>query len=182
MSNYNHIARPYAKAAFEYARDHSLLTEWQTLIKQTATFLAFPEIQRAMLDFDISELKITGALIALLSAENKQKPELHFINFLTLLAQKDRLIALPSIQVLYEKFKLEEEKIIDTIITLAEPASDDYIATLTEKLERKFNSHIKVEIKIDPKIIGGIIIEGNDNIIDGSIRYKLDKLGSSLIA
>ncbi len=176
MSNLSSIARPYALAAFECAREKNQLSAWKDFLvsasfcaKQPAIvrLLANPEVLPANL-FDIFH----DVLANQLNAERK--------NFLLLLSQNKRFNILPEISEKFNAFYAALEKISQIRVVTAVEAQDDFRQILTAALTKRIQSKITLNCEVDPSIIGGAIIHIGDRVIDGSIRGKLTRLLTNL--
>lgn len=101
-------------------------------------------------------------------------------NFIKLLAKNKRLQALPEIARLYEDYKAELEKTVDVEVISAFEIAQAHADTLAKALQRRLGKGVNLEAKVDPSIIGGVIIRAGDLVIDGSVKGKLAKLAEKL--
>lgn len=179
MSELTTIARPYAKAAFEYAQQKKQLAEWAEILqtfativadKQAYAFLSNPTIKR--------EDKISLLLGFVPKLDDNIKPEV--TNFLQLLAEYSRLNVLPEITELYFAYRADYEKSMEVNVTSAKPLENEQEQALKEALSKKLNREITLSVHIDESLIGGAIIQAKDFVIDGSVRDKLKKLATRL--
>jgi F-type H+-transporting ATPase subunit delta len=177
MTHYANIARPYALAAFEYARDKQQLPAWKGFLASAALtakdpavakLLANPEIEASRL-FDLFQ----GVLASILDAEQK--------NFLLLLAQNRRLLALPAIADVFDAYYAALEKTSNVRVITAIDIQEDYKQTLTRALSKRIERDVILHCETDPAILGGAIIHIGDNVIDGSVRGKLNRLREDLM-
>ena len=176
MAELTTIARPYAKAAFEYALAAQSVSEWASMLdfvaqavnnEQVSSFISNPALS--------AEEK--GDVVLKVSADKlNDKVE----NFIKLLARNNRLDAIPAIKQRFETLKAEYEKATDVEVTSSSELSDDQLQRLAEKLEAKLGRKINIETHIDTSLIGGLIIRADDMVIDGSVRGKLEKLSETL--
>ena len=172
MANFASIARPYALAAFECARDKNQLPAWKGFLASAADvarhasvvkLLANPEIPTTQL-FDLFH----EVLASLVNAEQK--------NFLRLLADNRRLIALPEIAELFNTYYAALEKISSVRVITAIDIADSFRQTLTQALTKRVQHEVTLHCEVDPAILGGAIIHIGDRVIDGSVRGKLTRL------
>lgn len=96
-----------------------------------------------------------------------------FTNTLALLATKRRLFALPLILEQLEKMISEHKGIVPAEILSAHELSDDELDKITEALKQKAGKDIKLEVKFDPSLIGGMVVRLGSRMIDSSIKSKL---------
>ena len=177
MADINTIARPYAKAAFEVALDAGKLEKWQDLLSLLAVVASDKNMQPLLSNPNIPSEKLAELLIDICGAK---KVDEYGQNFLRLLAQNKRLNALPSIFLAYEDFKAEHEKSVTVTVKSVVDLSGKQIKQITSKLEAKLNRKINLKTEVDSSLLGGMIIEANDMVIDGSVRGKLQELGQAL--
>lgn len=172
MANLSNIARPYALAAFECARDQSQLQEWKLFLIAAATVSRQPSVQRLLSDpertpkalFDLFK----DVLAAIITTEQK--------NLLMLLADNRRLNALPEMVDAFNAHVNAHEKICTVRVVTAIAANDDFQQKIAKALTIRTQREVKLHCEIDPDIIGGAIIHIGDRVIDGSVRGKLTRL------
>ncbi len=176
MAELTTVARPYAKAAFQYADEHGSLTLWSDML----AFAAAVSEQETVSSY-LNNPKITSAqkaeAVTSLCAERLNDAGK---NFITLLAQNKRLPALREIMVLFEALKSAKEKRVDVLITSAFELSEEQIGKLASSLKQKLGRDISVTTAEDETLVGGVVIQAGDLVIDGSVRGKLAKLADTL--
>ena len=101
-------------------------------------------------------------------------------NFISLLAEYNRVNLLSSIAEIYERMKANHQKTLEVKITSAYDLSDNESEALITALSSKLGREIGLEISVDEKLIGGAIIKTEDNVIDDSIKGKLEKFANNL--
>jgi len=101
-------------------------------------------------------------------------------NFIKLLAANGRLLALPEIEVLFNHLRSEFEKTITAQVTSATELNEQQITQLKQKLAGKLGRQVEISVDVDAEILGGLIIQAEDLVIDGSVRGKLTKLSHTL--
>ena len=98
------------------------------------------------------------------------------LSFLTLLIEKDRILQLDSILDQIQKIHLERNNtllaLVKSVIHLDKNDKDE----LVEKLQRKYDKKIILEEEIDASIIGGLYVRVGNDVIDGTVRAKLDEM------
>ncbi|WNO09114.1 F0F1 ATP synthase subunit delta [Teredinibacter sp. KSP-S5-2] len=172
------LARPYAKAAFEYARNAKELDGWHkalslaslvALDKQVITMLQSPNL--TTVDKGDKFVEICGEDIS-----DKQA------NFIHLLAENDRLLLLPQITELYALYKAEQEKTVDVEVYTAYAISSSLEQKLADTLKEKLDRDVSLITKVDKDLIGGALIRAGDTVLDGSVRGRLAKLAEAMNA
>ena len=170
------LARPYANALFDLARDDSALNEWSNMLsvllgvveqEKVEIFLEAPENSAKEKALRLSELcgeEIDDRARKLLLAR----------------AEHDRLILLSEISRQFESLKAEAERLLAVRIQSARELSQNQIESFSGALKRRYGKEISLEIHVNKDLIGGAVITAGDMVIDGSIRGKLNKLRDSL--
>ena len=72
--------------------------------------------------------------------------------------------------------------VVNAYVTSARPLDADWNAEITQRLEKATGKTIKIHEKVDPKVLGGLVIKVGDRVIDGTIRHRLDQLRRDLVA
>lgn len=176
MAELSTVARPYAKAAFEYAQQTGKVADWSAMLgfaaqlaadADFADYLSRPTLTAAQQ----GELFLQAAGSAI-DAEGR--------NFITHVIAHKRLAALPAISSLFDALKAEAEKAADVEVTSAFSLSDAQQSALAAELTRKLGRQVKLTTLVDSSLIGGVVVRSGDLVIDGSVRGKLSKLAATL--
>lgn len=96
-------------------------------------------------------------------------------NFLTLLAENNRLVLLPEIAAEYEQLKSQNNNTVDVVIESAFPLTSVQEQLLAHALEKKFEAAVNVSVEVNPALIAGVVIRAGDQVIDDSALNKLEK-------
>jgi len=96
------------------------------------------------------------------------------------LADNQRLEALPEIAALFEQQKREAEKVLQVRVRTAAPIDAGETAKLKDALKRRFGRDIELEQTVDPAVLGGAVIDAGEVVIDGSVRGRLHQLEAAL--
>jgi F-type H+-transporting ATPase subunit delta len=102
-------------------------------------------------------------------------------NLLNLLAENDRLLALPEIAAQFDRFKAQAESKVKATLITASAVDKAQAAQVAQALERKLGRKVELELKVDASLVGGAIIRAEDMVIDGSVRSRLKRLADTLI-
>ncbi|MCG8671558.1 MAG: F0F1 ATP synthase subunit delta [Pseudomonadales bacterium] len=176
MAELTTVARPYAKAAFQYADENSSLADWSDMLG----FAAGVAQDEAFAGF-IADPKTTAAdqAEAFIKVGSEKLNEAGQ-NFIRLLASNKRLTVLPEIASLYEQLKAQKEMSVDVEVTSAFALTDDQANKLAEALKRKLDREITITSQEDKSLIGGVVIRAGDLVLDSSVKGKLAKLAETL--
>ncbi len=181
MSDLDTAARPYAKAIFELASAEGNLASWGDSLQGAAAIASDADMQ-AM--FELPSMLAGEQCELFLSVVSgvKDAPKISrdFKNLVALLAENNRLSALPSIATTFETLKQEAEGKIEVRIRTALKLSAKQQDAMAKSLAKKLGKEISVTTEIDETLIAGAIIQAGDMVIDGSARGRLDKLTTVL--
>ena len=174
MSQTLTLARPYARAVFQMAREQQRLQAWSNLLGFSARAVAEPAVQALLGNPQVSP----ASLVEVVVPQGDVDPL--FQQFLSVLAENRRLAVLPEIAGLFDSLRAEDEKIVRATITSATPLAEDEVAKLRASLVKRFGRDVQVSTAVDASLIGGAVIDAGDVVIDGSLRSKLERLGAAL--
>lgn len=178
MAETSTVARPYAKAAFEYARDHDALPAWSEWLEALGRVVADREMQKVL-----SHPKLTSAqkveLLIEIADITVDKPARQFLD---MLGEKGRLSVLRSISQQFETFRAEYEQRIDVTIVSAFELETEQQDKLGAALKKRLNREISITTQVDQTLLGGVILRAGDTVIDGSVRGRLNRLHEALSA
>ena len=175
MSDLTTIARPYAKAAFDFAVEADVIESWLEQLTFAAQVSQDNTIQ-TYLKGSASVEQATTLFMNVCGEQVESKGQ----NFLKLLAENHRLLALPQILEQFCELKAEHEKTVNVNVTSAIKLKAEQTKTLSAALEKRLARKVKLNCKVDKSIISGLVIQAGDMVIDGSIQGKLNRLSQSL--
>lgn len=170
------IARPYAEALFQVAKESSALAKWSEHLALLAQVAAHPEAHAAIGDPNVD----AGQLVELFRSACGSAVDAELSNFVQLLSDNNRLGCLPEIAALYESYKQAEEGVKHAEIYSAFAMDEAQVKALVPQLETYFNSRLEASVQVDPELIGGVKIVVGDRMLDTSVRGKLDKMATAL--
>ncbi|GHE21216.1 F0F1 ATP synthase subunit delta [Halomonas urumqiensis] len=178
MAETSTVARPYAKAAFEYARDHQVLDTWAAQLEMLGHVVANQDIQKLLASPKFTtERKVAMVLeVADIKADEQAR------RFLDVLAEKGRLPALTAIAEQFERMRADHEKRVDVTVVSAYSLDDKQQQKLASSLKKRLNREISITTQVDPTLLGGVILRAGDTVIDGSVRGRLARLSEALSA
>ncbi|MEO8400885.1 MAG: F0F1 ATP synthase subunit delta [Gammaproteobacteria bacterium] len=166
------IARPYAVAAFEFASAKNTLPAWEAMLDAAAILAEDPAVQRLL-----TNPRVTVKQLAKFYSDVLAKSlDSDRANFIHLLAEYNRLPALPEIAALFKQYQAAKEKTLTVQVTSAVNLDEKYKHKLAAALTKRFKRQVSLECNIDADLLGGAIIAAGDTVIDGSIRGKLSRM------
>jgi len=177
MSSHTTLARPYAKAAFSLARDSGQsLESWQNMLG-LASGIAANERASGILENPLVSPKQAVQLLTDLAGDRFDE---RFRAFITVVGESRRLSLLPEIFALFNKLKQAAEQRLQVRVVAARALDEDQVERMSAALARRFDCAIDLESEVDPGVLGGAIIYAGDQVIDGSLRGRLNKLTNAL--
>ena len=178
MAERTTIARPYADAAFEAARDKNDLAGFGRELAFAQTIAADPKMAEALASPKLDAAAKASLFLSI--AGERFGSEMR--NFVRILVEADRVSLLPEIRALFDARKDEAEGVAKVTIETAMPIPPAQLAELTAALERRFGRKIEVTVADNPALVGGARITVGDTVIDGSVRGKLAAMAQALSA
>lgn len=172
MSELSTLARPYAEAVFRMAHGENDLAGWSSRVQSLAMIVLDAQVARLIADPAVSADRVAGLIIEVAGADLSERGA----NFVKVLAENGRLSLLPEIGTQFETLKANAEGILEATITSAQKLTQAQIDDLEAGLKAKFNRAVNVQVAVDPELIGGAVIAIGDQVIDGSVKGRLQRM------
>jgi F-type H+-transporting ATPase subunit delta len=102
------------------------------------------------------------------------------INFLRLVAEKGRAAEVAQIADELDVLVAAEERVLDVELTTATELTDDYYAQVISRIESASGRKVQASRKVDPELIGGIVLQAGSMRLDASVRGRLERLRHDL--
>jgi F-type H+-transporting ATPase subunit delta len=169
------IARPYAEALFRVAKSGNLAA-WSDLVSEMAAVAALPDVKSFAANPKLSDKQVSETFLSLL--KSNVSPEAK--NFVGMLVENGRLALLPEIGTQFHVLKNASEGAADAEITSAFALSDAQVKDLVATLEKKFGRKLNPTVTVDNSLIGGVRVTVGDEVLDTSVRAKLQKMYTAL--
>ena len=170
------IARPYAEALFKaQASDLAGTAAWLdelAVVAENAQLQQFADSPKAS-DEQVFEL-VSGVLRTALPEAGK--------NFLRLVIENRRLGALPVVAEQFRALKNAQGGTADAVVYSAFPIDASALADLSVTLEKRFARKLNVSVQQDESLIGGIRVVVGDEVLDTSVKARLDQMKAALTA
>jgi F-type H+-transporting ATPase subunit delta len=181
MTDMTSVARPYAKAAFEFSLEHKDIAHWANHLEHLAQIISDPLTVEFITDPATTSQQHCEFLDAVLQ-RFKSKSSDHFSNFVTLLAHNKRLLSVTSIYQIFQNLRANYEKTLTVEVVSFSELSKEQMQQLTTRLSQRLQRDITLNITIDPTILGGVIIRAGNLVFDGSVRTQIKNLSNTLAA
>ena len=171
------VARKYANALFLSVRQKNLVSE------ADEQFLALKKLvtsDRTLLDFLTAPQVSEEKKETLIQEVFGPRMERLLVEFLLVLVHKHRINFLPEIVEEFDRLVKVENGISKVTAITAVPMSDAEVTALVDRLTAKTGMKIELKKKVEPSILGGMILLMHNQIVDGSVRHGLDVLEDQL--
>jgi F-type H+-transporting ATPase subunit delta len=171
------LARPYARAVFELAKDNGEYQDWSDRLVLMAAVVS-NSTMRTLLDNPRLTRADAGELVIRACGEGIGDGA---VNLLRMLAENNRLFQLPMIAALYEQLRDEAEGTIEANVISAFPLSEAQKAAITSALKKRLGRDVQLNCSVNEDLVGGAVIRAGDLVIDGSAVEHLRQLSSALV-
>ena len=169
--------RIYAEALFGAAKDAGRLAEVHAAFADFAAAIAESPELRAVLRNPQLEPSAKAVILADLAGDE----EPFFTNFLRLTAEKGRAGELEEIAKEFERLMAREERRLTVELTTARELSDTEAKAIVKQIEDAAGRKVEATRKVDPDLVGGIVLQAGSLRVDASVRGRLERLRHELI-
>jgi F-type H+-transporting ATPase subunit delta len=171
------IARPYAEALFQVAKSQDLAAWGRQLdalaqVAQDADLRQFADHPKAL----------SEQVVAVMTAAAKQTLAAGVQNFLQTVVENGRLAALPEIVAQYHVLANAASGVSNAQIFSAYEISDAQLAELKATLEKRFGRKLDTHVHLEPGLIGGVRVVVGDEVLDTSVKARLERMKVALTA
>ncbi len=172
------IARVYAEALFDVAKDKDKLDRIQEELSQFAAALSDDREMQVFFfsPYFSSAEKREGLERAVSGADSE------FVNFLELLIEKHRVPLVFRIQRQFEERWKEENKKLDVTVTSAVELDSDVVEKVGKEIEKQTGRSVELRSAVDDSIVGGLVLQVGNMVLDASIRNRLEMLRKNIAA
>lgn len=170
------IARPYAEALFEVARAN--LPATQTWLDNLASAASSPDLLQFAANPRVNASQVFHVVT---SALKDTLPE-QGVNFLRTVIDNERLVAVPEVARQFRALANEVTGSSDAVIQSAFPIGQSELAELLSTLEKRFGRKLEATVTLVPELIGGVRVAVGDEVLDTSVKARLEQMKSALIA
>jgi len=173
------IGRNYAEVLLELARRADDPPGWGKLLRDVANGMAQDvTVQHFLESPKISEAQKNEVFFQALG----DRVPRHFLRFLQTLVRKRRQMLIPAISSEYDKLLDIHEGRMHANVTVARETSAEDESRIGEQLSRVFGKTVVPHLNVNPAILGGVVVKIGDTVMDGSVRRRLGKLRSQILA
>ena len=169
------IARPYAEAVYRTANESGAQGTWSQRLQRLALIAQDGDMAAVMGNPQLSAEQVANLVISLCDDNDAVLG-----NFVRTLAENRRLALLPEISRLFDLAKSQDEGIKEAVVHSAFPIDDTQVKALVQELEARFGTKLTARVEIDASLIGGVRVAIGDQVLDASVRGKLDAMAVAL--
>ncbi len=177
MAEKSTLARPYANAIFQLAREQGELAKWSGMLQLIAVVAEDPTMRQLIGNPEFERSRLEALFLEICGDGLDEQGR----NLVRLLIENKRLEVAPQIADLYEARRAEAEGTVDVEVVSAFPLDADLQAQLAAALERRLGQEVNLRVKIDESLIGGVLVRAGDLVIDASITGRLEQLANTLM-
>jgi ATP synthase F1 delta subunit len=166
------LAEVYSRALFEVAKEHDVLDDLHEQLGQFADELDTNHDMQVFFfsPYFSSQEKKEGIRKMVEGADE------NFVRFLELLAERHRMPALFRIRRAFDALYAEERKLLPVTVTSAVELDEGIVKEIGRKIEEQTGRKVELTAKVDPNVIGGLVMRVGNMVMDGSIRARLERL------
>jgi len=176
MAENTTAARPYARAVYQTARQQDAVGDWGEALALVAAVVSDTAMRDVLDNPRLGRQQKGEALLAVIGDRLSHTQQ----NLIRLMAENNRLTALPEVAQQFEVFRAEAEGKLDARVVSAFELDDEQINAITTALKNKLGREVSLSTATDASLIGGVVIKAGDTIIDGSMKSRLESLALTL--
>jgi F-type H+-transporting ATPase subunit delta len=169
-------ARRYALAAFQIASQNGDIEEWRKSLREMSEFMGDPEVRRVLENSRVGQ-DPKQRLIAAALADLPEMPQ----NLARLLVRKGRTNLAVDIAEQFEQLMEQDRGVSRARATTAVPLADAEREALAKQLQVQTGNQVVLETAVDPRLLGGVVVQIGDRLIDASTKGRLEALRESLV-
>jgi F-type H+-transporting ATPase subunit delta len=176
MATLRSTARRYAEAALSLADRDGSLGDWVAALESASARLAEAQVVRVLADPAIAFDDRRRVTEAMLGESVTGDPR----NLVLLLVRRGRIELLPRVAAELRRLWEQRQGIVHAVVTSAAPLSEAERDAVRDKLAAMTGDTVEIETRVDPSLLGGVLVRMGDRLIDGSVRGRLERLRTRL--
>ena len=171
------IARPYAEALFQVAQKGDL-NAVAAQLGQLAQVAEQPQLRQFADNPKVAATQVFDLMSSVVKTPLGDVAQ----GFLRTLIENGRLNALPEIAAQFTKLKNAQSGVADALVESAFPIDSAALADLAATLEKRFGRKLNATVKVLPELIGGVRVVVGDEVLDTSVKARLEQMKAALTA
>jgi len=173
------IARPYAEALFKASVDKGAdLGSTVAWVEELAAIAADPQLRQLADNPNVSKTQVFDLIAGVAKSALPEAAR----NFLRVVLENGRLDALPEAAAQFRSLVNSKSGSSDAVVFSAFPIADAALAELGASLEKRFGRKLNLTVKPDDSLIGGVRVVVGDEVLDTSVKARLEQMKAALIA
>jgi F-type H+-transporting ATPase subunit delta len=169
------IARPYAKAAFDFAVEKKAVDNWLSMLGFAAEVVQNKQMDE-VINGNLNAEKMADVFLAVCGEQLDEQGQ----NLMRAMAANGRLSVLPAVVLEFAAMKAELDREVEADVVSAAKLTKQQMAKIQASLEKRLERKVKLNCSVDKSLMAGIIIKAGDMVIDGSVRGRLSRLAETL--
>jgi F-type H+-transporting ATPase subunit delta len=171
------IARPYAEALFKAAPEAEA-NAWVSQLAAVGAVAADPQLKTLADNPKVTQSQVFDVIVA--AAKVSLAPAL--ANFLRTVLENGRLAALPNMVEQFQTLVQARQGVSEALVYSAYPIDAAQLADILGPLEKRFGRKLEAKVELEPELIGGVRVVVGDEVLDTSVKARLERMKSSLVA
>ncbi len=170
------IARPYAEAIFNLANERNQLDDWSVMLNFLKLIVEDPLMVSVIANPQIDKNTLTQIWLAIGEGQLSETGN----NLIKILVDNHRLLVIPQIAIQYETLKAQYQNYLEVEIMTPYPVTMPQQQTIETVLQQRLGKAAHIHITTDESLLGGWLVRAGDQVIDVSIKGRLQKLAAEL--
>jgi F-type H+-transporting ATPase subunit delta len=178
MARRDTAARRYAEAAFEVGLRDGTVEAWRAELDAAAGLIGNEGLARVLANPAIpleERLQVAEATFGKIVGTPT-------LNLIKLMIRRGRIEELPRIAADFRRLDNARQGITIATATSAKELDPDEVKALTKRMEQFTGGRVELDVKVDPSLLGGLVVQVGDRLIDGSVRGRLERLRQQLVS
>jgi F-type H+-transporting ATPase subunit delta len=168
-------ARRYAEAAFEIAERDDSMEAWLAAFAVAEVRLVHPDAARLLANPAVPTASRIEVLDRLLGEDVAREPR----NLFALMVRRGRVELISAVIREFTRLYRIREDIVEAHVTSATPLDAKEEEAIKARLVAMTGSQVEMDLSVDPELLGGLVVRVGDELIDGSVRGRLERLRSN---
>ncbi len=178
MDDLTTIARPYAAAVFSLAEQEEQLAKWSEQLGFLAAVVEDRDMQTFLSNPKITDDQMVEVMLGVAEGQLTHSG----VNFVKVLGENQRMMAMVAISERFETLKARAEAKVEVDVYSAYALNAKAQKVIEDSMAKRLGSDVIVNKHIDRDLIAGVVIKAGDQVIDASVRGRLESLAQELSA
>lgn len=176
MKDQEKLARPYATAVFRLAWQGGDLDTWSDLLRLLSAVVSDPRMREVIGDPRVPRETLLSLVLSILGEDVSEPGR----NLVRMLVENQRLALAPAIAEQFEAERARAQRRETVEVRSAYPLGAEAKGIIAQAMRERLGHEVDLEVRVDPSIIGGVVIRAGDRVVDASVRGRLAQLAGVL--